>query len=669
MDKASTTRVIFTGVIIVLGCCLIAILSGVFFVVRNARNDIPTIVPYKANSPAVTTPTPFETIASLPVEANTATTLQIIEATDIPGRDLAVLACRFKSICNVPPTIAPPVDTLEAGAQDQFWLLNTDTNKYSRVNATLQYITPHAYFWVEEGVSFNKNDVYKLIDSFEFGIYPTNREFFGSEWTPGVDGDPHIYIIYARNLGTNVAGFYISGDEYPSQISPYSNVHEAFYIDSSQNLASEYTYGALAHEFQHMIQWYQDRNESSFLNEGFSELAIFINGYGTGGFDWIYTSNPDINLTDWMGGSGDNRAHYGANFLFVTYFLDRFGKMATQALIRDQQNGLASVDNVFRQLNITDPLTGQPVTADDFFLDWALANFIHDPSVADGRYAYHNYPNSPRINDTASVNFCPQALSPQSVNQYGLDYIRITCPGNYSINFSGSTKVHLLPVDPLSGSYTFWSNQGDESDMTLTRQFDLTGVSGKISFSYWTWFDLENDYDYVYLEASTNGNSWEILITPSGTGTNPSGNSYGWGYNGQSNGWIQETVDLSRFAGQVVSLRFEYITDAAVTGEGFQVDDISIPEINYFEGFESSEGGWAGKGFIRIQNVLPQAFRLALITHAANGTSVSIIPLSAYQTANIPVQIGSNGVQDVVLVVSATTRYTREQGAYQLEIR
>jgi len=398
-------------------------------------------------------------------------------------------------------------------------------------------------------------------------------------------------------------------------------------------------------------------------------LATFLNGYDTGGFDWYYTSDPDINLTDWLGGSGDNTAHYGANFLFVTYFLDRFGKTATQALVHEQKNSLDSVDEVLQQLNITDPLNSQPVTADDFFVDWTIANYIHDPSVADGRYMYHNYSSSPTANATESVNTCPQSTVTRMVNQYGVDYIRFNCSGNYTIDFTGSTLTRLLPADPHSGSYAFWSNKGDESDMTLTRQFDLTGAAGPLLITFWTWYDVEQDYDYVYLEASTNGISWTILNTPSGTDSNPSGSSYGWGYNGQSIGWIQETVDLSEFAGQNISLRFDYITDAAVNGEGFMLDDIAIPAIGYTDGFESGDGGWTGAGFVRIQNVLPQTFRLALITETNSGTTVDILPISADQIAQIPVQIGSNGVKDVVLVVSATTRFTRERAAYQFEIR
>jgi immune inhibitor A len=668
MKKSSSTVLIVVGIVLALCCCLIIILSGTFYAFYKIGKVLPTIAAYTTVFPNDQTPTPFE-ITRQPVDANNSSTLHLLEQTIVPDRDLAVLACSFKNTCNVPATVAPPAAPLEAGARTQLWLLNTDSNDYSRIDVTLQYVTPHAYFWVEDDVDFNKDDAKRLIDTFENSIYPTDREFFGSEWNPGVDGDPHLYIIYARDLGSMVAGFYDSGDEYPPQISPYSNAHESFYIDSSQDLANDYTYGTLAHEFQHMIHWYQDRNESSFLNEGFSELATFLNGYDTGGFDWYYTSNPDMNLTDWLGGSGDNSAHYGANFLFVTYFLDRFGKDATQALVHDQQNSLASVDDVLQQMNITDPLTSQPVTADDFFLDWTLANYIHDPSVADGRYAYHNYPNSPTSNDTEEVSSCPQEKSTRTVNQYGVDYIRFTCSGNYTIDFTGSTLTRLLPADPHSGSYSFWSNKGDESDMTLTRQFDLTGVSGLVTFSYWTWYDLEKDYDYVFLEASTDGKSWNILKTPSGTSENPSGNSYGWGYNSQSNGWIQETVDLSQFAGQVVSLRFDYITDPGVNGEGFLVDDISIPEIGYSEGFESGNGAWEGAGFVRIQNVLPQTFHLALITHTGSGTTVDIIPVNSHETAQIPVHIGSNGVQDVVLVVTATTRFTLEQAAYQFEIR
>jgi hypothetical protein len=125
-------------------------------------------------------------------------------------------------------------------------------------------------------------------------------------------------------------------------------------------------------------------------------------------------------------------------------------------------------------------------------------------------------------------------------------------------------------------------------------------------------------------------------------------------------------VNLSQFAGQEVQIRFEYVTDAAVNGEGFLLDDVAIPEVSYFEDFENDEGGWEAAGWVRIQNVLPQNFRLALITFGET-TSVEYIPLEADVSAEIPIHIGGT-VDEVVLVVSGTTRYTRQTAPYRFSV-
>jgi bacillopeptidase F (M6 metalloprotease family) len=73
-----------------------------------------------------------------------------------------------------------------------------------------------------------------------------------------------------------------------------------------------------------------------------------------------------------------------------------------------------------------------------------------------------------------------------------------------------------------------------------------------------------------------------------------------------TDGYIQESVDLSQYAGQQVTLRFEYITDAAVNGEGVLLDDVSIPEIGYTTDFENGDGGWDAQGFVRCKIRLPR---------------------------------------------------------------
>jgi len=328
---------------------------------------------------------------------------------------------------------------------------------------------------------------------------------------------------------------------------------------------------------------------------------------------------------------------------------------------------MESVDLALEQLSILDPLTTQPITADDFFLDWVIANYVHDASVSDGRYFYHNYPSSPTTSDTEWISSCPQSPFARKVNQYGVDYIRITCPGEHILNFSGSSTIPLIPTDFHGGQYAFWSNKSNESNTSLQKTFNLTEVTEPVTLTFWTWYELEETFDYVYLEASTDGENWEILVTPSGTAENPTGSSYGWGYTGVSSGWVQETVDLSAFSGKTVTLRFDYITDAAVVDKGFLLDDISIPEIGYFEDFENDDGEWEAAGFVRIQNILPQLYRLALIHHEGMDTYVEILPPSSSSSFTVPLSISTG--DDVVLVVTATTRFTIEPAPYHVEIR
>ena len=592
------------------------------------------------------------------------TTLDTLTDTTVPIRDLVEVARRLLGIDDIPRALPPVTSYRQVGDQEGFWVTNNDTAEQRQISAALQYVTEHVYFWIENSVSFDPGDVQALTETFENEIYPTNRAFFGSEWTPGVDGDPHIYILLARNIGVGVAGYFSSQDEFPPGALPGVNGHEMFVLSGDNlNLGDRFTLSVLAHEYQHMIHWNLDRNETSFINEGFSEMAQMLNGYSIGINPRPYLTNPDIQLNDWPY-QGDTIPHYGASFLFLTYFLDRFGKSVTQALAAHPANGLTSIDMVLAELDIDDNITGQPLNADDIVMDWALANFLNDPGLLDGRYAYNNYPISTDIRPTERVSDCSAPLQQRDVHQYGVDYIRIDCDGQHTLYFEGDVQTTLLPTSAYSGKFAFWSNKGHQSDMTLTRRFDFTAESGPLTFNYWTWYDIESDWDYVYLLASTDGENWDFLITPTGTDSNPSGNNYGWGLTDRSGGigeWIQESVDISEYAGQVVQLRFEYITDTAVNGEGLLIDDISVPEIEYFTDFEADDGGWQAEGFARVTNTLPQSFRLALIS-IGDMIVVEYIPLDAFNRGQM--RLDFEFFDEYILVVVGTTRFTRQLANY-----
>lgn len=591
-------------------------------------------------------------------------TLATLKHAMVPVNDPIELARRLGGVTDIPAAIPDPQAPYHLGERKTFNAMNQDTTQRFQVTAVLRAVNDAAYFWIENGVPYDQEDVDRLLDTFANQIIPTNREFFGNEWTPGIDLDPRLHIVYARNLG-GIAGVFSASDSYPPQVREDSNAHEMFFVSADTTLLDEsFTYGVLAHEFQHMIHWYRDRNEESWVNEGFSELAAFLNGYDLGGFDYVFSLNPDIQLNDWPVDHDATIPHYGAAFLYLSYYLDRLGEEATKALVSHAENGMDGVDVVLRELDARDPQTGRPLTADDLFADWVLTNYLQNETVDDGRFHYSIYPSAPVVAETETFSECDGSWQNRLVHQYAADYIRLDCGGDFTLTFEGAAEVGVLDQGAYSGDYAFWSNKGDESDMTLTREFDFRAAEGPLTLSYYTWYDLEEDYDYAYLLASEDGQNWTILNTPGCVTSDPSGNSFGCAYNGATGSYIHQQVDLSEYAGKKVWLRFEMITDEAVTGEGMLIDDVAVPEIGYYSDFEADDGGWEAAGFVRMQNRLPQSYRLALITTSGRQTQVERLELDENQSLSMPVRLENPG-DEVILVVSGTTRYTRLQAPYR----
>ncbi|MFN3762220.1 MAG: hypothetical protein ACK4WK_03340 [Anaerolineae bacterium] len=600
----------------------------------------------------------------LPPEA--AETERLLEETLIPVRDLHELAIRLRGVPpDTPRTVNPEgAPDYPVGTCRTFHASNVDTHERFDLTACLRYKNDVVYMWVEDGVKVDEADLKAAADLFARKTYPTNRNFFGSEWNPGVDNDPRLHILHARNLGDSVAGYYSSADEFVPAVREDSNAMEMFYINIENVSVNDKFYnGVLAHEFQHMIHWYNDRNEDTWLNEGASELASYLNGYDVGGADYVFSRRPDTQLNSWPEGPGAAGANYGASYLFMAYFLDRFGAEATRALVAHDENGFASVDAVLADL-------GTGMTHVDLFADWVVANLLDNPDLADGRYGYREIDPPPFKIETRLDSY--PVTRQATVHQYAADYIELKGDRPLRFSFTGSTQVRLMDTSAHSGKYLWWSNRGDDSDMTLTRAFDLTGVQ-KATLEYWCWYDIEEDWDYAYVEVSTDGGrTWEILTTPSGTPENPNGNSFGWGYTGRSGGgskaeWIQEKVDLTPYAGKKILVRFEYITDDAVNRPGFALDDVAVPEIGYFSDFEADGGGWEAAGFVRHANVLPQRWLVQLVLFGPQ-TTVQRLTLNPDQTGEWEIPLGG-GVERAVVVVSAYAPVTTEVASYQFSVR
>jgi hypothetical protein len=101
---------------------------------------------------------------------------------------------------------------------------------------------------------------------------------------------------------------------------------------------------------------------------------------------------------------------------------------------------------------------------------------------------------------------------------------------------------------------------------------------------FWCWYDIEDDWDYAYVEVSTDGgDSYHSIPGNITTNYDPYGQNAGNGITGSSGAWVQGIFPLGAAADSSIHVRFRYWTDGATLGEGFYVDDI-----NPVEAFSSS---------------------------------------------------------------------------------
>jgi hypothetical protein len=167
---------------------------------------------------------------------------------------------------------------------------------------------------------------------------------------------------------------------------------------------------------------------------------------------------------------------------------------------------------------------------------------------------------------------------------------------------------------------------------------------------YQAWYDIEKDYDYGYVEASSDGGAtWYSLPTAHTTTANPNGANLGSGYTGSScagaghdrNCWVTEQADLSRFAGKRIQLRWELVTDEGYNGQGLVLSNISIPEA----GLKLDNApGWQPAGWVQAANSLAERWLVTALVYGASGVQVLQMAVGADGRGNLAIPAGSSHV-------------------------
>lgn len=258
------------------------------------------------------------------------------------------------------------------GEQISFFLDKKSSGTAKPYPAILKVIGRHCYVYLEKGSNVSAEKLNKVARMFDEKIYPQTTATFGSEWKPGIDGDPKITLFLVSGMD-GCDGFFYPGDEYTTEKYPTSNEREMLYLSISRMKDMDDFMGHLvAHELQHMIHWRNDANETFWVEEGLSEYAATLFGK----VPWTseqFFQYPDRNLIDWE----DTREaeNYGHVFLFTDFMLNRPGISETtrQKLVRDiVKNKSAGVLGVMESLRRVTP----KILFDDIFRDFCAATFI-----------------------------------------------------------------------------------------------------------------------------------------------------------------------------------------------------------------------------------------------------------------------------------------------------
>ncbi|NND25048.1 MAG: T9SS type A sorting domain-containing protein [Flavobacteriaceae bacterium] len=135
---------------------------------------------------------------------------------------------------------------------------------------------------------------------------------------------------------------------------------------------------------------------------------------------------------------------------------------------------------------------------------------------------------------------------------------------------SASTSI----TDSPNSNYS----SNENSAITLLNAIDLTGlIDANLTFQ--AKWNIENNFDYVQIEVSTNnGSSW---IPQCGKYTNTgvpnqNGANNEPVYDGVQNDWVLETIELSDYIDQSILIRFRIVSDGVVEEDGFYFDDLKI---------------------------------------------------------------------------------------------
>lgn len=382
----------------------------------------------------------------------------------------------------------------------------------------------------------------------------------------------------------------------------------------------------VAHELEHLLMNYSDPGELSWVDEGLADLAMFLNGFPTAGSHLTYHQvfHRDTSLTRWGGGL----ENYGASLAFFLYLWEQAGgngsdpgryaadlgydaaggDLLIKLIFQNGADSLEGVQDAIDRFNAV----GHPGLAttlrsvEELYKDFVVALYLDTttPDAGD-RFVFRNLDFGDRTNSTRwTIDLAnnlfyggrgiyqgamPNARWEHNKNvpeqlalPFGASYETFRNAGpTFSLFFDGADANSIAPH---TGDTHWYGGYESQSDNILNVD---SPVSGAQTVDFWTWYFIEEDWDYGYVEALVNG-QWVTIPLRNDAGQIVTSNTDPHGNNTERNG-LTGTSGGAYFVDQPVythltgtlpagttDVRFRYSTDAAYLDTGWFIDDVRI---------------------------------------------------------------------------------------------
>ena len=490
--------------------------------------------------------------------------------------------------------------------------LGSDVDGYYFKGFTLLALGDNVEVWVANDLAWPAGDsranptitesqAESLATQFDENMYPAESEVFGTpDARNGSDAllsklglVPEDYYQTGNSsnrtvlLVDNVRDENYYDEDYPLYIAGFFSPTIQDYTDRNAITVDAYDWnevnetnsrvgyeGTLAHEYQHLIHNDLDGDETSWVNEGMSDYAEIVTGYGVSeGHVSAYEQLPSNSLINWEDqGAVNVLSDYGIAFAFQMYLDDQYGTEFVSNLANEEANGIEGVEATLAE-------TGAKTDFYGLYQDFSTAAVTDDVSHPP-KDEYHVDGLELEVNTSDDVG---------TAGAWGTNYEEIDTAEKgpiTDVSVSGTDFTDTqwsATTDPLDGEgQVLHSGSGNLLDRSAIVEANLSGVENP-TLSFESYQRIEQNWDYGFVQVSTDGGeTWESLANEN-TDDTPNPNAHPTvkenvpGFTGATDGWTEQSFDLSAYEGASdVLVRFRYVTDWASVQPGWWVQNVSV---------------------------------------------------------------------------------------------